>query len=181
MNLLFCILKCSFVKNSFRASRDVCTFVFNWSFEHLTQKMNCIIIDDDLFALRLMERFLQTCNLLKHVKSFDNGFDAITYLNNYQNTVGLIFLDIEMPEMNGLEFLQSLILPPAVIIISSKPEYAAQAYDLPILDYVLKPFTYERLNKAVDRVIEKQNRTKMNSLFGRDEHLSDCNITKLCG
>lgn len=129
--------------------------------------MNCIIIDDDKLSRRVIEEFINKTESLNLVGSFPAAVDAINYLKQHDN-IELIFLDIEMPEMSGIDFLGTLKNAPQIIIISSKGKYAIDAFEFDVTDYLLKPASYARFFKAVDKVL---SRTQKNSLSSnsRDE------------
>ena len=112
--------------------------------------MNCVVIEDDKLSLRIIEEFVNKTSELNHLQSFSNAVDAINALKNEEN-VQLIFLDIELPDMTGMEFLDSLDLIPQVIIISSKDKYAADAFNYEVTDYLVKPINYARFYKAIER------------------------------
>lgn len=115
--------------------------------------MNCIVIDDDDFSRKIIEKFVGFTDFLHLVGSYSNAIMAINDIK--KKDVDLIFLDIEMPEMTGLEFLKSLNKKPQVIIISSKKEYAFDAFDFDVVDYVLKPVEQARLYKAINKAHDK--------------------------
>lgn len=119
--------------------------------------MNCIIIDDDEMSRRVVEEFVNRTDFLNLSSSFTNAVEAINYLKQGEE-VHLIFLDVEMPEMTGIEFLNSLNLPPQVIIVSSKEKYAIQAFDYSVTDYLLKPISYARFFKAASKAYEIFNK-----------------------
>lgn len=119
--------------------------------------MNCIIIDDDEMSRRVVEEFVKRTDFLDLTNSFTNAVEAINYLKQGED-VHLIFLDIEMPEMSGIDFLNSLTHQPQVIIISSKEKYAIQAFDYSVTDYLLKPITYARFFKAASKAYEILNK-----------------------
>jgi DNA-binding LytR/AlgR family response regulator len=119
--------------------------------------MNCIIIDDDEMSRRVVEEFVSRTDFLNLTNSFTNAVEAINYLKEGED-VHLIFLDIEMPEMSGIDFLNSLTHPPQVVIISSKEKYAIQAFDYSVTDYLLKPITYARFFKAASKAYEIFNK-----------------------
>jgi len=121
--------------------------------------MNCIIIDDDEMSRRVVEEFINRTDFLNFNSSFSNAVEAINYIKQGAE-VHLIFLDIEMPEMSGIEFMNSLTLPPQVIIISSKEKYAIQAFDYSVTDYLLKPITYARFFKAGSKAYEIFNKNR---------------------
>jgi DNA-binding LytR/AlgR family response regulator len=111
--------------------------------------MNCIIIDDDKLSLRIIEEFVEKTEFLNLIDSYSNAIDAINAFN--KNEIHLIFLDVEMPEMSGLEFLKTLKDPPQIIIVSSKDKYAIEAFEYDVTDYLLKPVSYARFYKAVQK------------------------------
>lgn len=123
--------------------------------------MNCIIIDDDEMSRRVVEEFINRTDFLNLKNSFSNAVEAINYVKQDED-VHLIFLDIEMPEMSGIDFLNTLLTPPQVVIISSKEEYAIQAFDYSVTDYLLKPITYARYFKAVSKAYEIFNKGRAN-------------------
>ncbi|MDR0713931.1 MAG: LytTR family DNA-binding domain-containing protein [Bacteroidales bacterium] len=116
--------------------------------------IKCIIIDDDSFVRKLIEFFISKTMSLHLLHSLDNAVDAVNILQSHE-PIDLIFLDIEMPGMNGLDLLNTLEKPPQIIIISSKEKYAVKAFDYDVIDYLLKPFTFVRFLKAVEKVEEK--------------------------
>ena len=128
--------------------------------------MNCIIIDDDKLSRRVIEEFINKTESLSLDGSFSTAVEAINYVK--QHEVELIFLDIEMPEMSGIDFLSTLKTTPQIIIISSKGKYALDAFEFDVTDFLLKPVSYARFYKAIDKVM---SRTQKNSLSsnGREE------------
>ena len=129
--------------------------------------MNCIIIDDDKLYRRVLEELIKKSDGLVLKDSFCDGVEAINYLK-HDNEIHLIFLDIEMPEMSGIDFLHSLKNPPQVIIVSSKDKYALDAFEYDVTDYLLKPVTYSRFFKAIDRAAVRFEKNKAN-MIGKDE------------
>ncbi|MEE4198127.1 MAG: LytTR family DNA-binding domain-containing protein [Bacteroidales bacterium] len=111
--------------------------------------MNCIIVDDDALSRRVVEEFVERTDFLTLTHSFNDAVEAINAFNKGNEDIDLIFLDIEMPEMDGIDFLNTLKNLPQVIIISSKEKYAVNAFDYDVTDYLLKPITYSRFYKAV--------------------------------
>jgi DNA-binding LytR/AlgR family response regulator len=113
----------------------------------LTDLIRCIAVDDDLASLKITELLVKKTPFLELVACFDDPIKAADYLA--KEKVQLIFLDIEMPNITGLELISSMKHNPAVIIISSKKEYAFDAFDLNVVDYLVKPVTsYARFLKA---------------------------------
>ncbi len=110
----------------------------------------CMIIDDDPLSRMTLEKLLQQIDGLTLVKSCASPLEAMLSLE--EHSIDLLFLDVEMPEMSGLDFLRSLQHPPAVILVSAREQYAVEAFDLAVSDYLVKPVTLTRLLKAVHRV-----------------------------
>jgi DNA-binding LytR/AlgR family response regulator len=124
--------------------------------------MNCIIIDDDKLSRRIIEEYVSKTDNLVLLNSFETAIEAINLFKG-EEEVDLIFLDIEMPEMSGIDFLDSLTNPPQIIIISSKEKYALSAFEYDVTDYLLKPITYGRFFKAVDKAQKRYNKNKIDA------------------
>ncbi len=122
--------------------------------------MNCIIIDDEATARAIISQLCNQTPSLKLLEAFPNAMQAIKYLN--QNKVDLIFLDIHMPDFTGFDFIESLKNPPKIILTTSDPQFAIQAFEYEcVLDYLVKPILQERFNKAVQKA-KSLNVTKLN-------------------
>jgi DNA-binding LytR/AlgR family response regulator len=118
--------------------------------------MNCIIIDDDKLSIKIIEEFVDRTEGLHLAGSYSSAVEAINSLNQPDTEkLDLIFLDIEMPEMSGIEFLESLDIIPQVIIYSSQEKYALESYEYDVTDYLLKPVQFGRFIKAVNRARER--------------------------
>jgi DNA-binding LytR/AlgR family response regulator len=113
-------------------------------------KIKCIAIEDEPLALKKIEGFIEQIDYLYFLEGFDNAVDAIGFLK--KNPVDLIFLDIRMKKLSGIQFLEALQIKPKVIITSAYDEFALKGYELDVTDYLLKPFTFERFIKSVDKV-----------------------------
>lgn len=111
--------------------------------------MNCITIDDEPLAHKVIKNYCDNLSFLTIVKECHSAFEAIDYLT--ENKVDLIFLDINMPKLKGLDFLRTLNDPPLIIVTTAYQEYAMEGYELSILDYLLKPFSFERFLKAIGK------------------------------
>lgn len=116
--------------------------------------MKCIIVDDDDMSRRVIEEYVNKTDFLLLERSFADPIEAINYIRQ-GNEVNLIFLDVEMPGMTGIEFMKLLGLPISVVIISSKEKYALEAFEHSVTDYLLKPVNYGRFFKAVNKSLEK--------------------------
>jgi DNA-binding LytR/AlgR family response regulator len=114
--------------------------------------LNVLIIDDEPLALDVLENFVSRTPSLRLVQRCENAFEAKTALEN--NAIDLIFSDIQMPGMNGVEFLKSLDNPPMVIFTTAFSNYAVEGFELNAIDYLLKPFAFDRFQKAVQKALE---------------------------
>jgi two-component system, LytTR family, response regulator len=115
-------------------------------------KYTCIIIEDEPLALEKTKDFVNKVPFLHLSATFDNALTGLTYLNN--NQVDLLFLDINMDELSGIELLESSKISSQVIITTAYQEYALKGYELQITDYLLKPFTFNRFLQAVNKAQE---------------------------
>ena len=117
--------------------------------------MNCIIIDDEKMARVIVRTLCNEIDSLNILEEFSNALGAIKYLN--ENKVDLIFLDIHMPDFNGLDFIRSLKNPPKIILITSDPKFAIEAFEYDfIVDYLLKPLKFDRFKKAIEKASIKE-------------------------
>lgn len=115
--------------------------------------MKCIIIEDEPAAQSILEHNIGLCPGLECTGVFSDSYAAQAFLDQY--TVDLMFLDINLPGMSGVSFLRSLVHSPLVIFTTAYPEYAIEGFDLEIVDFLLKPFSFERFNKAVNKAKER--------------------------
>lgn len=113
---------------------------------------SCIIIDDEEIGRDLLENFVGRVPHLVVLGKFSNPLEALSSFN--VESVDLIFLDIQMPEMTGIEFLKTLSRAPAVIFTTAYDRYAVEGYELSVIDYLLKPFSFTRFMQAVNKAIE---------------------------
>jgi two-component system, LytTR family, response regulator len=111
--------------------------------------MKCIIIDDEPLAREGLKNTLAGISSVEIVESFSNPIDANKFLQN--NTVDLMFLDIEMASLNGLDFAKSLVNRPLIIFITAYPQYALDSFEVDAIDYLLKPVRVERLLRAINK------------------------------
>jgi DNA-binding LytR/AlgR family response regulator len=114
--------------------------------------MNCIIVDDDNMSCKILEGYVAKATTLNLIGIFNDSVEARNILTSRKD-IDLIILDIQMPEMNGFDFIGSLDYPPNIIIVSSAEEYALKAFDFNVVDYLLKPVTYGRFLKAIDKTM----------------------------
>ena len=116
-------------------------------------QMNCLIVDDEPIAREIIKAYCSHLPFLTVVAACGNALEAKTMLQTQQ--IDLLFLDINMPVLNGISFLKTLENPPQVIFTTGYKEYAVDAFDLAACDYLLKPFSLERFIVAVDKALEK--------------------------
>ena len=118
--------------------------------------ITCIAIDDEPLALTLIESYIQRKQAnLKYLGGFNDALAAQAFLKD--NPVDLLFLDIQMPDINGLEIYKELAQKPMVIFTTAYSDFAAEGFDLEAVDYLLKPFSYERFDRAVTKAMEYRN------------------------
>lgn len=122
-------------------------------------KINCIVIDDELPAIEQMEEYITRIPFLNLLESFDNAIEPINFLKS--NSVDLIFLDIEMEGFTGLQLIKTLQHKPKVILTTAYDQYAIEAFDLNVSDYLLKPISFERFIKAIDKIFDAYTETNI--------------------
>lgn len=135
-------------------------------------KYTCIIIEDEPLALEKTMGFVNKVPFLNLTGTFDNALTGLTYLNN--NKVDLLFLDINMDELTGIELLESSKINSQVIITTAYQEYALKGYELHITDYLLKPFTFNRflqaVNKAQENLVRHASESQLEYIFVKTEN-----------
>jgi two-component system, LytTR family, response regulator len=117
--------------------------------------MKAIIIDDELLARSIVKEYLQTWTRIEIVQECNDGFEGIKAIMQHQPDI--IFLDVQMPKINGFEMLELVDQPPAVIFTTAFDEYAIKAFESHAVDYLLKPFSKDRFDKAIEKWLERQN------------------------
>lgn len=118
-------------------------------------KLKCLIVDDEPPAIKVLRSYAENMDNLLVVAASFNALEAMQVLK--QQTIDLIFLDIKMPRLLGTEFIRTLRNPPKVIFTTAHKDYAAEGFDLDAVDYLLKPFSFERFLKAVNKVGDAGN------------------------
>jgi two-component system, LytTR family, response regulator len=141
---------------------------------HSNHKTRCLIIDDEPLAREILRQHISGVEALQLVGSCSNAVEAISFLQ--EHSVDLLFLDIQMPQLLGTNFIRTLKNPPKIIFTTAYRKYAVEGFELDAVDYILKPISFERFLKAVNKVLQiktgiepaplfKQNHTETNSLF----------------
>lgn len=114
--------------------------------------INCIAVDDEPLALEKIRSFIRKLSHLELMATFRNAVDALDFIRN--NAVDLIFLDVQMDKMSGLEMLEKLVKRPQVILTTAFSEYAPKGFDLAVTDFLLKPYSFDRFNLAVSKATD---------------------------
>ena len=134
--------------------------------------INCIVVEDEPLALERTVSYIKKLPALHLSATFDNALDAFSFLQT--NIPNIIFLDINLGELSGIQLLESIRIKSNVIITTAYPDFALKGYDLNVTDYLLKPFSFERFLQAVDKVQQlvtaKQPPVANNFFFIKTEH-----------
>lgn len=126
--------------------------------------LNVLIVDDEPLALDVLETYISQMPDLRLIQRCTNALEANDALKNHQ--IDLMFLDIQMPQLTGIDFVKTLTKPPMIVFTTAYPNYAIQGFDLNALDYMLKPISLERFMKAVNKALEQAE------LLQRENHTS---------
>jgi len=125
-------------------------------------KINCLIIDDEPLAINIIKNYLEPLENFEVINTFSNPIEGLNFIKN--NNVDVIFLDINMPVLDGINFIKSLEAPPLIVITSAYSQFAIETYELDVLDYLVKPIEFPRLmktlNKVSKRIEKKENGTQ---------------------
>src|SRR3954470_11528724 len=135
-------------------------------------KLKCIIIDDEPIARKVLQEFIGEIHYLELVGQAENPLKAMSLLN--ENDIDIVFLDINMPKINGIDFLKNSTLETKIIMTTAYPEYAVEAYGLDVLDYLVKPIAFERFLKACNKAKETQ-RVPRHAGEANDHFFIKCN------
>lgn len=140
--------------------------------------MRCIIIEDEPMAMDLMKRYVSQTPMLKLINTFSNPLNALAYVAEHD--IDLIFLDIQMPELTGIQFVQSLSNSPLIIFTTAYHDYGVESYEYNTVDYLLKPITYPRFLKAVNKA-KNQFSTKITNPYSTNEQNQKTTLTLKSG
>ncbi|MFG4004173.1 LytR/AlgR family response regulator transcription factor [Flavobacterium aquidurense] len=121
-------------------------------------KINCLIIDDEPLAINVIKSYLEPIENFEVTETFSNPIEGLNFLKN--NKVDVIFLDINMPVLDGINFIKSLENPPLLVITSAYSQFAIETYELDVLDYLVKPIEFPRLMKTLNKISKRlENKT----------------------
>ena len=120
-------------------------------------EVKCLLVDDEPLAIKLIENHISKIDSLEVVATCNNALKAYEVLNTQE--IDLMFLDIKMPNITGIDFLKTIKNPPKTIFTTAYRDYAIESYDLEVVDYLLKPITFERFLKSIDRFLREINKT----------------------
>lgn len=120
-------------------------------------KTRCLLVDDEPLAIQLLRKHFEALETFEVTAVANNAIKALEILNSQE--IDLLFLDIKMPKLTGLDFLKTLKDPPKTIITTAYREYALDGYDLDVVDYLLKPITFDRFFKAIERYLRVSDKT----------------------
>ncbi|EDP72807.1 two-component system response regulator protein [Flavobacteriales bacterium ALC-1] len=125
--------------------------------------IKCLILEDELSAIELLKSYIEKTPFLECIGSFESGLDIPIALLQKSD---ILFLDIQLPELDGLSFLKTIVNPPIVVVTSAFPNYALNAFEEAVTDYLLKPFSYERFYKATSRIRDSiSEKSTQNQIF----------------
>src|SRR6266404_5300085 len=113
-------------------------------------RLKCLIIDDEPLAQNVIENYLKNFSFIELIAKCENALSALTWIKKQK--IDLIFLDISMPFISGIDFIKTLQNPPAIILTTAHKEFAVESYELNVLDYLLKPISFERFLKAINKL-----------------------------
>ncbi|WP_394775661.1 LytR/AlgR family response regulator transcription factor [Flavobacterium sp.] len=116
-------------------------------------KINCLIIDDEPLAINVIKNYLEPIENFEVINTFSNPIEGLNFLKN--NKVDVIFVDINMPVLDGINFIKSLENPPLLIITSAYSQFAIETYELDVLDYLVKPIEFPRLMKTLNKISKR--------------------------
>lgn len=130
--------------------------------------MTCIIIEDEIPAQKILQNYIGKIPSLNLLNTFKAAIEANSFLNS--NNIDVVFLDINLPDISGIDFIRTVKNPPAVIMTTAYPDYAVSSFELrTIVDYLVKPFSFERFLKAVNKAKESVEVPKSHSIDSKGE------------
>lgn len=115
-------------------------------------RLNCVVVDDEPLAITIIEGYLKKIPYIEIIGKFNSAIPVYEFLK--ENQVDILFLDVEMPNLTGIDFIKSLTNPPKVVLTTANKNYAIEGFNLNVEDYILKPVSFDRLLKSVNRIYE---------------------------
>ena len=137
----------------------------------MSKVIRCLVVDDEPLAAGLVQKHIEQTPQLEWVASCWNALEAFELLK--EEHIDLIFLDIQMPVLNGLEFIKSLPQKPSIILTTAYREYALEGYELDVVDYLLKPITFERFFRAVNKYLSREQASQASAPVLKTEREED--------
>jgi DNA-binding LytR/AlgR family response regulator len=133
-------------------------------------KLKCVAIDDEPLALDIIQTYVSKLPYLQLVASFNNPLEAIKTIK--EEGIDLLFLDINMPDMTGLDFVRTMVSPPKIILVTAYNHYALEGFEVNAVDYLLKPFSFDRFLIAVEKVYSRMlsPKNEIDFIFVKSEH-----------
>uniref|UniRef100_UPI000AE3ED7A LytR/AlgR family response regulator transcription factor n=1 Tax=Tenacibaculum ovolyticum TaxID=104270 RepID=UPI000AE3ED7A len=139
-------------------------------------RVKCLLVDDEPLAIKLIENHISKIDALEVVATCNNALKAFEIINTQQ--IDLMFLDIKMPNITGIDFLKTLKNPPKTIFTTAYRDYAIESYDLEVVDYLLKPITFERFFKSIDRFLREKKEVSANTFNTEKKNTEDFLLVK---
>ena len=139
--------------------------------------LSCIVVDDEPLAREILEKYISDCPMLDLKASCVNAFEAIEILE--KGNIQLVFLDINMPKLSGISMIRTLENPPEIIFSTAYPEYAVEGFELDAVDFLVKPFSFERFMKSVNKA-SKRHEMQVNKSKEASQEDSSYLIRKNC-
>jgi len=133
-------------------------------------QLKCLVVDDEPLAQNVIENYLEQFSFIELVAKCENALDALKWMK--QQKIDLVFLDISMPFISGIEFIKSLQIPSQIILTTAHKEFAVESYELNVLDYLLKPISFERFLKAVNKVMRLNITSTENDLLFKPSQIT---------
>ncbi|GAA4395829.1 LytTR family DNA-binding domain-containing protein [Nibrella viscosa] len=133
--------------------------------------LNCVVVDDESLACDVLDSYLRRLDFVQSIRLFGSASEALVYLENHSADV--LFLDIEMPGLNGIEFLKALTHPPITVFTTAYRNYAFEGFELGVIDFLLKPIAYPRFLQAVEKIRDFLALKEQNSRFDEGRVRSD--------
>lgn len=128
--------------------------------------VNAIILDDEPLAIDVIKKYIENSNDIFLLDSFSSPIQALKFINENKKKIDLIFLDIQMPELDGIEFMELIPENSAVILTTAYSNYAIESYKFNVIDYLLKPFSFSKFRKAIDKYHNiSKNETHLDYIF----------------